>query len=105
MHRSKWLQGYITAAPISSAPSDLLQVPQSNVPHREAWVLEPEKPTPADVSRRIALGGHCSLLLELDPERPRTRPAELRLLGSEAAAAPMRARLRAADAAPWDASM
>ncbi|KAK9907449.1 hypothetical protein WJX75_003949 [Coccomyxa subellipsoidea] len=72
---------------------------------REAWVLEPEKPTRADVSRRIALGGHCSLLLELDPERPRTRPAELRLLGSEAAAAPMRARLRAADAAPWDASM
>ncbi|CAL8462800.1 g2333 [Coccomyxa elongata] len=71
---------------------------------REAWVLEPENPTFADVSRRVALGGHCSLLLTLDPARPRARPSDIRFMGSEAAAGPLHARLHAADAAPWDAA-
>ena len=71
--------------------------------YREAWVLEPENPTCADVSRRVALGGHCSLLLALDPARPRARPADMRFMGSEAAAGPLHARLYAADAPPWDA--
>lgn len=59
---------------------------------RHAWVLEPERPTYAATSRRIAIGRHCSVQLELDTRAPRAVP-EWRLLGSEAAVAPLRVRL------------
>jgi len=35
-----------------------------------AWVLEPEHPTPADVARRIGIGNHCTLQLSLVRQSP-----------------------------------
>lgn len=48
------------------------------------WVLEPENPTRDSAFRRIAIGNHCSVHIEVDPEKPRAIPV-LRLFGSEVA--------------------
>ncbi|KAF7721028.1 hypothetical protein EC973_005538 [Apophysomyces ossiformis] len=45
-------------------------------------VLEPEKPTRRDTWRRIALGNHCSVHVEIDPLMPRETP-KVRFFGSE----------------------
>lgn len=57
--------------------------------------MEPERPTPADTWRRVAVGSHCSITLDLDPQRPRAPLAELRYMGSEAAVAPLRQSMHA----------
>jgi E3 ubiquitin-protein ligase FANCL len=54
------------------------------------WILEPEHPIRSDVYRRIALGKHCSLRIELDPRAPTRVIPECRFLGSEAAVGPLR---------------
>jgi E3 ubiquitin-protein ligase FANCL len=57
------------------------------------WVLEPERPLRSDVYRRIAIGKHSSLRIELDPRAPTRAVPECRFLGSEAAVGPLRALL------------
>lgn len=46
------------------------------------WVLEPEHPTKADASRRVALGNNTSLHIKIDPRHPRMLP-ECRLMGAD----------------------
>lgn len=58
------------------------------------WVLEPASPTFDSTLRRLALGNHCSVQLELLPEAPKRLP-ECRLLGSDKAVAPYRAKFHA----------
>eukprot|EP00047_Mylnosiga_fluctuans_P013686 m.32791 g.32791 ORF g.32791 m.32791 type:complete len:363 (-) comp5037_c0_seq1:317-1405(-) len=57
-----------------------------------AWVLEPATPSPAIVTRRIALNSSTSIHLELDPAAPRAAP-QCRLLGPAHAVDPMREAL------------
>ncbi|KAI8364235.1 WD-repeat region-domain-containing protein [Blakeslea trispora] len=46
-------------------------------------ILEPEQPTRADCWRRIALGFHCSLDIELNPDGPvNTKPNKVRFFGN-----------------------
>ncbi len=60
-----------------------------------AWVVEPAAPRRADAHRRLALGGHATLALTLDVSDPGALP-EFRLMGPDAAVAPLRAALAAA---------
>ncbi|XP_054758109.2 E3 ubiquitin-protein ligase FANCL-like [Lytechinus pictus] len=53
------------------------------------WVLEPEKPGPMDVSRRIALGSNFSIQIEVDPLHPRMLP-KCRFLGADNVINPVR---------------
>ncbi|KAI9495654.1 WD-repeat region-domain-containing protein [Zychaea mexicana] len=46
-------------------------------------VLDPDQPTGKDAWRRVALKGHCSLHLELDPKFPRAGLKAMRFYGSE----------------------
>lgn len=65
---------------------------------RNAYVIEPaEKPPPrAAASRTVALGGHVTLLVALDPKAGPAQPPRVQILGAEAAVAPKRAALSAA---------
>ncbi|CAG8742326.1 6022_t:CDS:1, partial [Racocetra fulgida] len=38
---------------------------------KHTWILEPYKPKRSDLMRRIALGNHCSLQIELDVSCPK----------------------------------
>lgn len=58
----------------------------------EAWVIEPEMPTRAIVYRRLAVGPHCALQVDLDASAPRAVP-ECKFFGMETAVAPLRQRL------------
>jgi len=49
---------------------------------KHAWVMEPDHPTRADTTRRLALGKNCSLVIEVDPTRPFKIPI-MRFLGAE----------------------
>jgi len=68
----------------------------------EAWVLEPEKPTRSDTFRKIVVGRHATLLIDLDPFKPTAFP-DCRFVGSEAAIGPLRSRLDAG-ISRWDMS-
>lgn len=57
------------------------------------YVLEPEHPSRADTFRRLALGRHCSVRLELDARAPVSAFPTCRFLGPDAAVAPLRDRL------------
>ena len=46
-------------------------------------ILDPDQPTGKETYRRIALKGHCSLHLELDPIYPRNGLKAMRFYGSE----------------------
>ncbi|KAI9269011.1 Fanconi anemia complex, subunit FancL, WD-repeat containing domain protein [Phascolomyces articulosus] len=46
-------------------------------------ILDPDQPMGKDTWRRIALKGHCSLHLELDPKYPRTGLKAMRFYGSD----------------------
>ena len=59
-----------------------------------AWVLEPKNPGRDCVSRRIALGDHCSLQLELHTGAPSSLP-ELQFYGADRLVAPLRQALNA----------
>ena len=61
---------------------------------RHAWVLEPKNPTRDCVSRRIALGDHASLQIELHVASPASLP-ELQFLGADRVIAPLRHALNA----------
>ena len=64
---------------------------------REAWVIEPEAPTRANLHRRLALGPRSSVQVTLDPSPGCARAVpEIRFFGSEAAVAPLRASLNRA---------
>ncbi|XP_786685.1 E3 ubiquitin-protein ligase FANCL [Strongylocentrotus purpuratus] len=55
----------------------------------DTWVLEPEKPGPMDVSRRIALGSNFSIQIVVDPVHPRMLP-QCRFLGADNVINPVR---------------
>ncbi|XP_032804362.1 E3 ubiquitin-protein ligase FANCL isoform X1 [Petromyzon marinus] len=61
---------------------------------RNTWVLEPEKPSRASTTRRIAIGNSASLHLEVDPQHPKTFP-ECRFLGADHVVTPLRNKLSA----------
>ena len=63
------------------------------------WVLEPKRPTRDCVSRRIALGDHCSLQISLHVAAPASLP-ELQFLGADRVIAPLRHALNA-NLAQW----
>ncbi|XP_056291106.1 E3 ubiquitin-protein ligase FANCL isoform X1 [Pseudoliparis swirei] len=60
----------------------------------KTWVLEPERPSRADTTRRIAIGTNVSIKVEVDPKHPKMLP-ECCLLGAEHAVAPLRDKLNA----------
>ncbi|KAK4535085.1 hypothetical protein CDCA_CDCA03G1110 [Cyanidium caldarium] len=68
---------------------------------QHSCVLEPERPTYATCIRRIALGRHCSLYIEVDPHNPRSVPV-CRLLGGERDTAALQERLNGG-LHQWDA--
>ncbi|KAI8087998.1 WD-repeat region-domain-containing protein [Gilbertella persicaria] len=45
-------------------------------------ILEPDHPTRTDCWRRIALGHHCSLEIELNPDMPRQNKPKVRFFGN-----------------------
>jgi E3 ubiquitin-protein ligase FANCL len=59
-----------------------------------AWVIEPARPTRACAFRRLALGGHASLMVDLDPMSPSAPPLRWQFMGSEAAVVPLRAAMQ-----------
>jgi E3 ubiquitin-protein ligase FANCL len=58
------------------------------------WVLEPKNPTRDCATRRIAIGDHCSLQLEVHIGAPTSLP-ELQFLGADRVIAPLRQALNA----------
>ena len=63
----------------------------------EAWVIEPDAPTRANLHRRLALNDRSSVHVELDPKPGCARAVpEIRFFGSEAAVAPLRISLNRA---------
>ncbi|KAJ8663669.1 hypothetical protein O0I10_000917 [Lichtheimia ornata] len=46
-------------------------------------ILDPENPSYGDVWRRVALINHCSLHVELHPDRPQEQPKVIRFFGNE----------------------
>ncbi|SPR00053.1 RING-type domain-containing protein [Plasmodiophora brassicae] len=66
------------------------------------WVIEPDHATRASRSRRIAIGQHCSILVDIEPESP-FRVCDCRFLGAESVVNPLRERLNR-DLDRWDTS-
>lgn len=60
---------------------------------KNACVLEPERPTWREASRRLALGKHTSLRVRIDARAPVKTYAECHFLGSEQAISPLRKTL------------
>lgn len=56
-------------------------------------VLEPEHPTWRETYRRVCIGKHCSVRVEIDPRAPISGFPECRFLGSENAIAPFKQHL------------
>ncbi|CAG8674903.1 10895_t:CDS:2, partial [Dentiscutata heterogama] len=56
------------------------------------WVLEPCKPKRNDLMRRIALGNHCSIQIELDASCPKGE-CQYRLFGTESLISPIREKI------------
>ncbi|CAG8715984.1 9858_t:CDS:10 [Rhizophagus irregularis] len=56
------------------------------------WVLEPDKPKRSDMSRRIALGNHCSLFIKLDEFNPK-KLCDYTLFGAESFITPLRTNI------------
>eukprot|EP00899_Mesostigma_viride_P008084 jgi/Mesvir1/17277/Mv07684-RA.1 len=96
------LPGYPQVAPVTSAAIASYQELWDTLDDldQHTWVVEPERPTRCDVYRRIALGGHASLLIHLSTERPRAAP-ECRFLGSDAAVGRLKDNLHS-NAHKWD---
>ncbi|XP_046377453.2 E3 ubiquitin-protein ligase FANCL-like [Haliotis rufescens] len=59
---------------------------------QNTWVLEPEKPSPSDCHRRLALGPSASLHIKVDAAQPRLLP-QCSFLGADQVVAPSRERL------------
>ncbi|XP_067384604.1 E3 ubiquitin-protein ligase FANCL [Channa argus] len=60
----------------------------------QTWILEPEKPSRADTTRRIAIENNVSIKVEVDPRHPKMLP-ECFLLGAEHVVTPLRNKLNA----------
>ncbi|XP_030012457.1 E3 ubiquitin-protein ligase FANCL isoform X3 [Sphaeramia orbicularis] len=60
----------------------------------QTWILEPEKPSRSDTTRRIAIGNNVSIKVEVDPRHPKMLP-ECCLLGAEHVVTPLRNKLNA----------
>ncbi|XP_035518844.1 E3 ubiquitin-protein ligase FANCL [Morone saxatilis] len=58
------------------------------------WILEPEKPSRSDTTRRIAIGNNVSIKVQVDPRHPKMLP-ECCLLGAEHVVTPLRNKLNA----------
>ncbi|XP_024533515.1 E3 ubiquitin-protein ligase FANCL-like [Selaginella moellendorffii] len=59
---------------------------------KRAWVHEPVQLSRADISRRIYLGGHCSVSIKINPATPRSLP-ECTFFGPGTVVSPLRQRL------------
>ncbi|CAG8549431.1 5867_t:CDS:10, partial [Racocetra persica] len=59
---------------------------------KHTWILEPCKPKRSDLMRRIALGNHCSLQIELDVSCPKGE-CQYRLFGTESLISPLRDKI------------
>lgn len=59
---------------------------------KHTWILEPEKPLRSHTMRRIGIGNHSSLQIEVDPLNPRGVP-EIRFLGADSIVVPLREKL------------
>lgn len=59
---------------------------------KNTWVLEPEKPLYSHTMRRIALGSHSSILVEIDPLKPKNIPG-FQFLGADSVINPLREKL------------
>uniref|UniRef100_A0A8P4GKT0 E3 ubiquitin-protein ligase FANCL n=1 Tax=Dicentrarchus labrax TaxID=13489 RepID=A0A8P4GKT0_DICLA len=60
----------------------------------KTWILEPEKPSRSDTTRRIAIGNNVSIKVQVDPRHPKMLP-ECCLLGAEHVVTPLRNKLNA----------
>ncbi|CAG8497640.1 7291_t:CDS:2 [Diversispora eburnea] len=67
------------------------------------WVLEPDKPKRSDLMRRIALGNHCSLKIEIDVNYPR-KECQYELFGTESLIAPLHIKI-AKNWNNWDTNL
>ncbi|KAL0483444.1 E3 ubiquitin-protein ligase FANCL [Acrasis kona] len=56
---------------------------------QNTWVLDPENPTFAHCMRRIGIGNHSSIQIEIDPKQPKA-PPEVRFLGADSIITPIR---------------
>jgi E3 ubiquitin-protein ligase FANCL len=56
---------------------------------RKTWILEPERPTCAHTMRRIAIGSHSSIQIEVNPLMPHYTP-EFKFLGADSVINPLR---------------
>eukprot|EP00850_Spirogloea_muscicola_P001594 SM000006S19359 [mRNA] locus=s6:347582:350950:+ [translate_table: standard] len=94
----QWIKG-------TSLQSTLAQFEEVLKSYQELWdciddldantlVLEPERPTRSDTFRRIALGGHCTILITIDAQCPRSLP-DCQFTGSDAAVGQFRDSLEA----------
>eukprot|EP00743_Colponemidia_sp_Colp-15_P008889 GILK01009699.1.p1 GENE.GILK01009699.1~~GILK01009699.1.p1 ORF type:complete len:368 (-),score=36.96 GILK01009699.1:22-1125(-) len=61
---------------------------------RHTWVLEPEKPSRKDTMRRVALGDHCSVTVDINPAAPRSI-CQCTFMGPDKRTAPLRDKLNA----------
>jgi E3 ubiquitin-protein ligase FANCL len=59
---------------------------------QHTWVLEPEYPSRGATMRRVAIGNHCSIQVDVDPLHPRALP-EIRFWGADSVIAPLRQHL------------
>lgn len=59
---------------------------------QHTWVIEPEHPTRAATIRRLAIGNHCSIQIDVDPRAPHAVPG-LSFLGADNIIGPLRVNL------------
>lgn len=59
---------------------------------QDTWILEPEIPYRDCKTRRIAIGKHCSVFVELNAKDP-SRLQEIRFMGSDSQVQPLRASM------------
>lgn len=107
-HQADWRPGITTLAGVVEAFEtrltdhlDLWEVMDEI--DAQTWVLEPDPPSRATTTRRIALGQHASVALELSETNPRTMPG-LRFLGADTVITPLRDHLNA-HLDEWDAGL
>jgi len=76
--RARHVAAAAAAAAAAVGPSEAVQRPEAAVPPAEAaepgWVRVVLRAPRRLVHRRVALAPHASVLLELDPARPRAHP-------------------------------
>jgi E3 ubiquitin-protein ligase FANCL len=57
-----------------------------------SWIIEPEIPLLSHTSRRIAIGNHSSISIDIDPKNPNSIP-DCKFLGSDLIINPIKEKL------------